>query len=149
VRKIFPCIQDDFSSSLASKDARCSTGPPQRPDFPPRLVTTSDYRKKTSYFPRSRRTSLDREKNDVLETVRSVGSLGSAPTLVESKDLDMRWKSMDLDSPPLSPTRFSNDRRFSAATLTSPITPVQPCRLRGIEDEDDDDDDGLRYPHAM
>jgi hypothetical protein len=157
VKKVFPCIQDDFSSSLASRDAR-TTGQQPRPEFPPRLITTSDYRKKTSYFPRSRRNSLDRyqassncEKGDVLETVRSVGSLGSAPTLVETKDLERRWKSMDLDSPPLSPTRsdarYSNDRRFSAATLTSPITPVAPCRLRGIEDKDDDDDS--IYPHAL
>ncbi|EAT85255.2 hypothetical protein SNOG_07789 [Parastagonospora nodorum SN15] len=146
VKKVFPCIQDDFSSSLASRstgDIRTPLQQSQRPNFPPRLVTTGDYRKKTSYFPRSRRNSLDRfqssdscEKGDVLETVRSVGSLGSAPTLVESKEMDMRWKSMDLDSVPNSPTRSS--RRFSSATLTtSPITPVAPCRLRGIEDDDD------------
>jgi hypothetical protein len=146
VQKVFPCIQDDFSSSLASRSTGDVRTPlQQRPEFPPRLITTGDYRKKISYFPRSRRNSLDRyqtadscEKGDVLETVRSVGSLGSAPTLVESKDLDFRWKSMDLDSPPLSPARSS--RRFSTATLTSPITPVAPCRLRGIEDKDDDDD---------
>jgi hypothetical protein len=145
VQKVFPCIQDDFSSSLASRSRTDVRTPLQRPEFPPRIVTTGDYRKKTSYFPRSRRNSLDRyqtsdscEKGDVLETVRSVGSLGSAPTLVESKDLDFRWKSMDLDSPPLSPARSS--RRFSTATLTSPITPVAPCRLRGIEDKDDDHD---------
>ncbi|KAH7399007.1 hypothetical protein DE146DRAFT_678096 [Phaeosphaeria sp. MPI-PUGE-AT-0046c] len=148
VKKIFPCIQDDFSSSLASRSRGDVRTPLQqsRPEFPPRLITSDDYRKKTSYFPRSRRNSLDRyqtsdscEKGDVLETVRSVGSLGSAPTLVESKDWESRWKSMDLDSPPLSPARSS--RRFSTATLTSPITPVAPCRLRGIEDKDPDDDD--------
>ncbi|KAF2036045.1 hypothetical protein EK21DRAFT_96038 [Setomelanomma holmii] len=153
VKKILPCIQDDFSSSLATRSrGDVSIINKQRPDFPPRIVTTSDYRKKTSYFPRSRRNSLDRyqssgacEKSDVLETVRSDGSLGSAPTLVESKELGICWKSMELDSPPLSPTTRS-DRRFSTATLTSPITPVAPCRLRGIEDEDDDDDEILRYP---
>lgn len=148
VKKVFPCIQDDFSSSLASRSRGDVRTPLQqsRPEFPPRLITSDDYRKKTSYFPRSRRNSLDRyqtsdscEKGDVLETVRSVGSLGSAPTLVESKDWEARWKSMDLDSPPLSPARSS--RRFSTATLTSPITPVAPCRLRGIEDKDVDDDD--------
>jgi hypothetical protein len=84
----------------------------------------------------------------MLDTVCSVGSLGSAPTLVESKEIGMRWKSMDLDSPPLSPTRESGG--FSIATL-SPITPLPPCRLRGIEDDehnDDDDDDEriYRYP---
>jgi hypothetical protein len=148
VKKVFPCIQDDFSSSLGSRDVRTPLTQ-QRPNFPPRLITNSDYRKKTSYFPRSRRNSLDRyqtadscEKGDVLETVRSVGSLGSAPTLVESKDMEARWKSMDLDTPPLSPARSS--RRFSTATLTSPITPVAPARLRGIEDKGNDDD---IYPH--
>jgi len=147
VRKMFPCIQDDFSSSLASHskgDVRVTYT--QRPDYPPRLITTGEYRKKTSYFPRSRRNSQDRyessgccEKGDMLETVRSIGSLGSAPTLVESKEAGTGWKSMDLDSPPQSPTS-RDSRRFSTATLTSPITPVAPCRLRGIEDEDDDDE---------
>jgi hypothetical protein len=153
VRKILPCIQDDFSSSLATRSGRDvrSQQPPVRPDYPPRLITTGDYRKKASYFPRSRRNSLDRyqtadscEKGDVLETVTSVGSLGSAPTLVESKEFNFRWKSMELDSPPLSPAR--SDRRFSAATLTSPITPVQPCKLRGIKDDSDDEDEISRYP---
>jgi hypothetical protein len=154
VRKVLPCIQDDFSSSLATRsrgDVRTSHIQ-QRPDFPPRIVTTNDYRKKNSYFPRSRRNSQDRfrssgscEKGDMLETVRSIGSLGSAPTLVESKEVGMGWKSMDLDSPPQSPTR-SDSRRFSTATLTSPITPVAPCRLRGIEDENDDDDEIYPYP---
>jgi hypothetical protein len=135
VAKLFPCIQDDFSSSLASKDTQDTPTSPHH-QLPPRLATAASHRKKASYFPRSRRTSLG-EKTDVLETVRSLGSLGSAPTLVETKDADMlRWKSMDLESPPLSPVRFSIERRFSAATLTSPITPVAPCRLRGIEDED-------------
>jgi hypothetical protein len=152
VKKILPCIQDDFSSSLATRSRGDVSVTNKRPDFPPRIATTGDFRKKTSYFPRSRRNSQDRyqssgtcEKGDVLETVRSIGSLGSAPTLVESKEAGMGWKSMDLDSPPLSPTRSD---RCSTATLTSPITPVAPCRLRGIEDEDDDDDDDeiLRYP---
>jgi hypothetical protein len=152
VRKMFPCIQDDFSSSLASHskgDSQVTYA--QRPEFPPRLITTGEYRKKTSYFPRSRRNSQDRyessgccEKGDMLETVRSIGSLGSAPTLVESTEAGRRWKSMDLDSPPQSPTS-RDSRRFSTATLTSPITPVAPCRLRGIEDEDADDDDEKIY----
>ncbi|KAL5114841.1 hypothetical protein ACEQ8H_007270 [Pleosporales sp. CAS-2024a] len=155
VKKLFPCIQDDFSSSLAShsgNDVRAPLQPQQRPNFPPRLVTTGDYhRSKTSFFSRSRRNSLDRyatsdscEKGDVLGTVRSVGSVGSAPTLVESKEMEMRWKSMDLDSPPISPVRSS--RRFSTATLTNPITPVAPCRLRGIEDQSDNEDDNI-YPY--
>jgi hypothetical protein len=158
VKKVFPCIQDDFSSSLASRSGGDLRAPlqPQRPNYPPRLITTGDYRKKHSYFPRSRRNSLDRyqtadscEKGDVLETVRSVGSIGTAPTLVGSmeEEIEKRWKSMDLDSPPVSPIRSS--RRFSTQTLTSPITPVMPCRLRGIEDRpgDDDDDDDVRYPY--
>lgn len=77
----------------------------------------------------------------MLETVRSVGSLGSAPTLVESKEVGMGWKSLDLDSPPLSPTR-----RFSTATL-SPITPLTPARLRGIEDDEDEEDEIYPYPY--
>jgi hypothetical protein len=80
------------------------------------------------------------EKGDMLETVRSVGSLGSAPTLVESKDMGIGWKSMEMDSPTLSPTR-----RFSTASL-SPITPLTPARLRGIED--DEDDDIYPYPRS-
>lgn len=81
------------------------------------------------------------EKSDMLETVMSVGSLGSAPTLVESKDLGMAlgWKSM-LESPPLSPSR-----RISAATLV-PIAPLAPCRLRGIEDDEDNEDEIYPYP---
>ncbi|KAH7361232.1 hypothetical protein BKA66DRAFT_573579 [Pyrenochaeta sp. MPI-SDFR-AT-0127] len=143
VQKILPCIQDDFSSSLATRTSG-NTLAERNPHYPPRIIT-GEYRKKVSYFPRSRRNSMDRyetadscEKGDMLETVRSVGSLGSAPTLVESKE--MGWKSMDLDSPPLSPTR-----RFSAATL-SPITPLTPCRLRGIED-DEEDDEIYPYPY--
>ncbi|KAF1916895.1 hypothetical protein BDU57DRAFT_557019 [Ampelomyces quisqualis] len=152
VNKVFPCIQDDFSSSLASRSRRDvrTPHPQQLPEYPPRIITNGEHRKKTSCFPRSGRNSLDRyqssdscEKGDALETVRSVGSLGSAPTLVESKEV---WKSMDLDSPPVSPTRSS--RRFSAATLTIPITPVAPCRLRGIEDKSDNGDDLYPYPNA-
>jgi hypothetical protein len=148
VKKLLPCIQDDFSSSLATRSTKDARSQQQRPGPPPRLITPGDMRKKRSYFPRSRRNSLERydtssdcEKGDVLETVRSIGSLGSAPTLVDCKEIGMGWKSMDLDSPPCSPARSTGgwDRRFSAATLTSPITPVAPCRLRGIEDEDDNE----------
>ncbi|KAL6705516.1 hypothetical protein ACN47E_006633 [Coniothyrium glycines] len=157
VQKILPCIQDDFSSSLATRDGNTATGLRRVPDFPPRIVTVFDHhhqRQKRTYFPRSRRNSLERyetadscEKGDMLETVCSIGSIGTAPTLVESKEMGgTRWKSMDLDSPPLSPLRDST--RFSAATLTSPITPLTPCRLRGIEDDDEDDEDECiyRYP---
>lgn len=156
VKKVFPCIQDEFSSSLASRsggDLRTPLQQQQRPNFPPRLTTTGDYRKNNSYFPRSRRNSLNQyqlsdscEKGDVLETVRSVGSIGTAPTLVESMEIEKRWKSMDLDSPPVSPTRSS--RRFSTQTLTSPITPVAPCRLRGIEAKSGDDDDIYPYRNS-
>ncbi|KAF2850985.1 hypothetical protein T440DRAFT_554743 [Plenodomus tracheiphilus IPT5] len=153
VQKILPCIQDDFSSSLATRsrggaDARLGGGGERRTEYPPRIVTTNDFRHKISYFPRSRRNSMERyatadscEKGDMLETVRSVGSLGSAPTLVESRGGggEMRWKSMDLESPPLSATT-----RFSAQTLV-PITPLTPCRLRGIEDFDEDHDEIYPY----
>ncbi|KAF2464873.1 uncharacterized protein BDR25DRAFT_296035 [Lindgomyces ingoldianus] len=128
-QKIMPCIQEDFSSSLArSRDIR-------DPEKPVRIVTT-DYRKNRSQYKsrNSRRNSLDRydtadscEKGDMLETVRSMGSLGSAPTLVESKELE--WKLAE-GSPMSSP------RRMSSPTL-SPITPMTPCLLRGIEDDDE------------
>ncbi|OAL49972.1 hypothetical protein IQ07DRAFT_587645 [Pyrenochaeta sp. DS3sAY3a] len=147
VQKVLPCIQDDFSSSLATR-SRGDTRNEHDPHLPPRIITSGDYRKKVSYFPRSRKGSMDRydssnscEKGDMLETVRSVGSLGSAPTLVESKEVGMGWKSLDLDSPPLSPTR-----RFSTATL-SPITPLTPARLRGIEDDEDEEDEIYPYPY--
>ncbi|KAF2257266.1 hypothetical protein BU26DRAFT_413352 [Trematosphaeria pertusa] len=134
-QKIMPCIDDDFSSSLArSRDIR-------DPNLPPRVIT--DFRKNRSFKARSRkqsrRNSLDRyetadccEKGDALETVRSIGSLGSAPTLVESKELDWRLSEASLMSSP---------RRVSSPTL-SPISPLSPCVLRGIEDEDEI----LRYP---
>ncbi|KAF1851883.1 uncharacterized protein K460DRAFT_325217 [Cucurbitaria berberidis CBS 394.84] len=146
VQKILPCIQDDFSSSLATRSGG-DIRPEREPHYPPRVVATGEYRKKGSYFPRSRRNSLDRyekvnscEKGDMLETIGSIGSLGSAPTLVESKDIGNGWKNMD--SPPLSPTR-----RISTTTL-SPITPLTPCRLRGIEDDEDDEDDKIYPYHA-
>jgi hypothetical protein len=146
VQKIFPCIQDDFSSSLATRSkGDISSQVDGRPDLPPRVCTSGEQRyQKRSYFPRSRRNSLDGystadscEKGNILETVRSVGSLGSAPTLVESKDAYTEWKSMD--SPTLSPTM-----RFSTQTL-SPIAPLTPARLRGSE-HDEVDDEIYPYP---
>ena len=139
IQKIMPCIDDDFSSSLArSKD---HIGPA----FPPRVVP-ADFRKKNlSFKPKSRkqsrRNSLDRyeeadccEKGDVLETVRSVGSLGSAPTLVDSrKDFEWRLSSASIMSGP--------PRRFSSPPV-SPVTMINPCILREVEDEDEI----LRYP---
>ncbi|ORY18869.1 hypothetical protein BCR34DRAFT_296753 [Clohesyomyces aquaticus] len=128
-QKIMPCIQEDFSSSLdRSRVVR-------DPEKPARIVTT-EYRRNISQFKskHSRRNSLDRydtadgcEKGDVLETVRSIGSLGSAPTLVESRDLE--WKLAEASS-------MSSPRRMSSPTL-SPITPLTPCVLRGIEDDDE------------
>lgn len=130
-KRILPCIEQDFSfsSSLArSKDIR-------EPNYPAKIVTT-DYRKNRSYKScKSRRNSLDKryeqadccEKGDVLETVRSIGSLGSAPTLVESREI--QWRLSDGSS-------MLNSRRMSSPTL-SPITPLTPCVLNRIEDEDD------------
>ncbi|KAI8934871.1 hypothetical protein NX059_008547 [Plenodomus lindquistii] len=146
VRKILPCIQDDFSSSLATRSRGAEDGGGRRTEYPPRVVTTNDLHHKISYFPRSRRASLERyestdscEKGNMLETVCSVGSLGSEPTLVESRGGgggggEMRWTSMDLESPPLSATM-----RFSAQTLVPP-TPLTPCRLRDVEDFDEHDE---------
>ncbi|KAF2798511.1 hypothetical protein K505DRAFT_267461 [Melanomma pulvis-pyrius CBS 109.77] len=130
-KKILPCIEQDFSfsSSLArSKDIR-------EPNYPPKIVTT-DYRKNRSYKSRkSRRNSLDKryesadscEKGDALDTVRSMASLGSAPTLVESRE--MQWRLSDG-------SLMSTSRRMSSPTL-SPITPLTPCILRRIEDDDE------------
>lgn len=64
----------------------------------------------------------------MLETVRSIGSLGSAPTLVDSKDMD--WKE------PGSPMSMSSPRRVSSPTV-SPISPMAPCLLREVEDDDE------------
>ncbi|KAF2689183.1 hypothetical protein K458DRAFT_290944 [Lentithecium fluviatile CBS 122367] len=141
-RKIMPCIDDDFSSSLArSKDIR-------DPNIPARIVPADFNKKDRSYRSRSRkqsrRNSLDRyekadccEKGDVLETVRSIGSLGSAPTLVEShKEMEWRFSESSLMSSP---------RRVSSPTL-SPITPLSPCVLREVQDEDEDEDEIMRYP---
>ncbi|KAF1951078.1 hypothetical protein CC80DRAFT_496357 [Byssothecium circinans] len=138
LQKIMPC--NDFTSSLArSKDIK-------DPTLPARVVP-SDFGKKNRSFKsksrsrkQSRRNSLDRyeeadccEKGDVLETVRSVGSLESAPTLVDShKDFEWRLSSASM---------MSTSRRFSSPPL-SPVTPMMPCVLREVEDEDEI----LRYP---
>ncbi|KAH9864855.1 hypothetical protein IAQ61_008800 [Plenodomus lingam] len=152
VRKIIPCIEDDFSSSLATRPRgadEAGSGGDRRTEYPSRIVTTHDLRHKISYFPRSRRNSLERyeaadscEKGDMLETVRSMGSVGSAPTLVENPGGELRWKSMsvELESPPLSATTT----RFSAQTL-SPIAPLTPCRLRAVEDFEEDRDEIYPY----
>ncbi|USP80670.1 hypothetical protein yc1106_07944 [Curvularia clavata] len=166
VHKILPCIQDDFSSSLAtrsssddkkggvtSKVTEC-----RKPSHPGKIITTTDiphhrYPKRL-YFSRSRRNSYqassccEKGESNVLETVRSVGSsLESAPTLVESKygqRSSMGCKSMELESPPVSPTT----RRYSTTPLLhSPITPLSPVRLRGIIGDEEDEDDDEIYPH--
>jgi len=131
-QKILPCIEDDFSSSLArSRDV-------QDKDYPPKIVT-NDYRKNRSLKShnksrkQSRRNSLERfenagcmEKGDGLETVRSMGSLGSAPTLVEGN--------LDWRNPDGSPMSYA--RRVSSPTL-SPITPLAPCLVREVDDDDE------------
>jgi chromatin remodeling complex protein RSC6 len=134
-QKIMPCIQDDFSSSLArSCDIR-------DPDYPPRIITT-DYRKNRAYKSKSRksrRNSTEKsyetadscEKGDMLERVRSIGSLGSAPTLVDTRDMD--WKSF---GEPVSPTTIASARRPSSPTL-SPISPLAPCLVREVDEEDE------------
>lgn len=140
IQKIMPCIDDDFSSSLArSQDLR-------DPTLPPRIIPTEFRKKNLSFKPKSRkpsrRNSIDTyaeadccEKGDVLETVRSIGSLGSAPTLVDSrKDYEWRLSGASLMSSPTA-------RRFSSPPL-SPITMMSPCVLREVEDEDEI----LRYP---
>jgi hypothetical protein len=117
----------------------------------------------------SRRNSVDRyekadclEKGDVLETVRSIGSLGSAPTLVDShKEIEWRFSEATMASSPRRPSEatfsshprrtsetpllISSPIRVSGTTLSpllSPIVPLSPVLLR----EEDDEDKILRYP---
>jgi hypothetical protein len=139
IHKILPCFETDFSSSLASHTQNNTTAETS-PKFPPRIVTSGDYHRRNRSFitrlTKSRRTSLDRyeaanacEKADVLETVRSIGSLGSAPTLVESREIDWQhWESPLLKAKRSSPT-------------LSPIIPLSPVRMRCLDDPRDDDDD--------
>jgi hypothetical protein len=144
-QKIMPCINDDFSSSLARSKDICD------PNVPPRVAASDFLKKNRSYLSKSRkqsrRNSLDRydqanccEKGDVLETVRSIGSLGSAPTLVEShKDIGWRLSEASL---------MSSQRRMSSPTL-SPITPISPCVLKDMDfvlKEVEDEDEIMRYP---
>ncbi|KAH7116902.1 hypothetical protein B0J11DRAFT_552855 [Dendryphion nanum] len=129
-KKILPCIQEDFTSTL-DRTARDE----EDAGYPPKIAIPDD-RKNRSYKSRkSRRSSPERsyasadscEKGNMLETVRSIGSLGSAPTLVESRELE--WtKSGDFGSPMSSP------RRISSPPI-SPITPMAPCLLRNDDDE--------------
>ena len=160
-QKIMPCINEDFSSTL-DKGAKERRGE-KEVDYPPKIVTT-DYRKNRSYKSRkgfSRRNSTDHtyesadscEKGDMLETVRSIGSLGSAPTLVDTREID--WKSF---GEPGSPTSFASPRRGSSPTLSpigprrmssptlSPISPLAPCLLRDVEELKDDDDEIYPFP---
>jgi hypothetical protein len=138
-RKILPCIDEDFSSSLAR------SGDVREPNYPPRIVTT-DYRKNRSYKPGKPDVDWDRdsfeknyeaanccEKGDMLTTVTSIGSLGSAPTLVDGKEIDWRY------SFPGSPASISSPRRISTISSPpmSPITPLAPCLLRNVEDDDE------------
>ncbi|KAF2873047.1 hypothetical protein BDV95DRAFT_627833 [Massariosphaeria phaeospora] len=134
-QKLLPCIQEDFSSSLARS---CE----KDPNYPARVVST-DFRKNRSYKSKKSRPSslvFDSadccEKGNALETVRSIGSLGSAPTLVETKELE--WKIAD-GSPMSSP------RRISSPPM-SPITPLTPCLLRGFDDVDEDEIERYPYP---
>ncbi|KNG50024.1 hypothetical protein DDE82_004597 [Stemphylium lycopersici] len=184
IQKILPCVHDDFSSSLATRSDQGKTDTnvvvveqhqqrPKRPDFPspplpPRCLAAPSICQKRSYsyFSRSPRRhhspddrfqaagSCEKGGVDMTETVRSVGSLGSAPTLVESKDVagwdgsGKRWKSMELEleSPPVSP----NARRESAATLHAGVAPLTAARLRGEsidEDEVECGRDGI-YPFS-
>ena len=140
-RKILPCIDEDFSSSLAR------TGDTLEPNYPPRIVTT-DYRKNRPFksgksdpdwgrdsdsFEKSYEAADSCEKGDMLTTVRSIGSLGSGPTLVDtrgSKEIDWRY------SYPGSPISITNSRRISSPPM-SPISPMAPCLLRDVEDDDE------------
>ncbi|KAF2199333.1 hypothetical protein GQ43DRAFT_442572 [Delitschia confertaspora ATCC 74209] len=157
-RKIMPCVDDDFSSSLAR------SGDIRSPDFPPKIITSGFAKTKSRNKSRnvsrkqSRQNSVEcfdnadsMEKGDCLETVRSIGSLGSAPTLVGTVEWD--WKNLDgspvsygrrissLTLDPATPvfSPISYGRRPSSPIL-SPITPLAPCVLR----EEDDDE---IYPH--
>jgi hypothetical protein len=134
IHKVLPCLENDFSSSLAShaKSDTTTTTTETSPKFPPRIAASVDYRRRNRSFitrlTKSRRNSMDRyetanacEKADVLETVQSIGSLGSAPTLVDNSR-EMDWKHWETP-------------------VLSPIAPLSPVRLRGLDDARDDDDD--------
>ena len=166
LHKIIPCITDDFSSSLAnSGDFR---GAAKANRVGPAVLQKKNRSFKSRSHRPSRRNSMDRyekadccEKGDVLETVRSVGSLGSEPTLVEShKEIEWRLSEVTAISSPRRPsetplitsfrrgseaTFMSSPRRVSNATLspTSPIMPLSPVLLLR---EEDDEDEILRYP---
>ncbi|KAJ4297756.1 hypothetical protein N0V90_005651 [Kalmusia sp. IMI 367209] len=166
LNKIIPCLNDDFSSSLARSDDFRDSGKPTR--IAPAVLHKKSRSFKSRSRKQSRRNSLDRyekadclEKGDVLETVTSVGSLGSAPTLVDSpKEIEWRLSESTITSGhrrQSETTLISNPRRASEATFTSnprrvsgatlgpplsPISPLSPVLLREVEDEDEI----LRYP---
>lgn len=166
LNKIIPCLTDDFSSSLArSEDFR---GRAKTTRMAPAVLQKKNRSFKSRSRKPSRRNSSDRyekadccEKGDVLETVTSIGSLGSAPTLVDShKEIEWRLSESTIMSNPrrtsettfiVSPRRasettfVSSPRRVSGATLgppLSPITPLSPVLLLREEEEDEI----LRYP---
>jgi hypothetical protein len=155
VRKLLPCIDDDFSSSLATP--KRSKLRPQRSDQSSSSLTPSSHNRMQgyiSYLGLSRRNSLDRyesasvcEKADTREMVHSIGSLGSAPTLVESTDMDWKcWDSSVLHAKKSSPTLRATEP-FSPVPPLSPLTPLTSCRLKSALDgkEFDFDDDIWPY----
>ncbi|KAF2748971.1 hypothetical protein M011DRAFT_457083 [Sporormia fimetaria CBS 119925] len=149
-QKILPCIQDDFSSSLArSGDFYNDPKSPSNPNYPARIITKPRTHKSKPGKSKVRRNSTPDtvfassdscEKGDMLETVRSIGSLGSAPTLVDSKELD--WKRF---SDPGSPTMQISPSRRISSPMMSPISPLAPCVVREVDEDDEDADDGI-YP---
>ncbi|KAF2130853.1 hypothetical protein P153DRAFT_374699 [Dothidotthia symphoricarpi CBS 119687] len=126
VKKIFPWVRHDFSSSLATRSG--GTGAEHSPNKPKVLAgtITAETRINWAYNPiKAQKDNADQyemasscEKGDGCETIRNATSIGSASTLTGSRVVS--WK--NLDSPPVSPK-----------------IPC-PVRLRGREIDDDDDE---------
>lgn len=166
LHKIIPCIDTDFSSSLARSNEHTDLVKPAR--IAPAVLHKRRSSLKCRSRKQSRRNSIDRyeeanclEKGDVLERVTSVGSLESDPTLIGSpKEVEWRFSEATMMSAPRrtsETTLISNHRRASEATFMSsprrvsgatlgpplsPISPLGPVLLREVEDEDEI----LRYP---
>lgn len=166
LNKIIPCLEDDFSSSLAGSSDFLEPGKQKR--LKPAVLQKKHRSARARSHKPSRRNSVDQyekadclEKGDILETVTTVGSLDGATTLVDSpKDVEWRLSESTIRASPrrTSDTTFvtfprraseatfiSNPRRVSGATLhpvSSPIMPLSPVLLR----EEEDEDEILRYP---
>ncbi|KAF9738172.1 hypothetical protein PMIN02_003646 [Paraphaeosphaeria minitans] len=164
---IIPCLTNDFSSSLARSGDLMDSG--KQGSLKHAVLRKKNRSSKPRSHKPSRRNSVDvyetadsLEKGDGLETVTSIESLGSGPTLVDRhREIEWRLSEATMTSSPRRPSEatFSSHprrtsetpllttspRRVSNATLSpvlSPIVPLSPVLLREVDDEDEI----LRYP---